>query len=449
MPAPQVVWSAALSASPAALFVFLSFATRERVPPVFQRSQPDEHSPSAATADANAARGSLFNLPRNVWVLGLVALCNDAASEAAYWLLPQFLVNVLGAGAMAFGLIEGTAESASSFIRLFSGFFSDRWRRRKPLAAAGYTLANLAKPLLAISTSWRQVFWIRLADRGSKGFRAPARDALIADSITAERRGSAFGFHQAMDTAGAIIGPLGAAVFVLVLHANARTVFWLAGIPGLATILLAWFAVREIRPPAQTTVSKADSVATRASSATPGLGEHRGRLILMFVALGVFALGNSSDLFLVLRAQNLGVRAAFAPLLGLAFNAVYTSLSWPLGSLSDRAPRRWLVVGGYFVYAAVYLAFALAHDAWIAWAAFPVYGLYYALTESVTRAWIADLAPERSRASVYGVFNWVTAVAALPASLLAGWLWRAYGPGLPFAVGSALAALAALLLVFV
>ncbi|HEV2423383.1 MAG TPA: MFS transporter [Terriglobia bacterium] len=413
-----------------------------------QHPQPDQTSPAPAAANGGRA---LVNLPRNVRVLGLVALCNDAASEAAYWLLPQFLVSVLGAGTMAFGLIEGAAESASSFIRLFSGFFSDRLRRRKPLAAAGYTLANLAKPLLAISTSWQQVFWIRLADRGSKGLRAPARDALIADSVSAGRRGAAFGFHQAMDTAGAILGPLSAALLVLGLQAKARTVFWLAGIPGLATILLAWFAVREIRPPEHTTLPKSESRAASGGSAraAAGLGEHRGRLTLMFVALGVFALGNSSDLFLVLRAENLGVRAAFAPLLGLVFNAVYTSLSWPLGSLSDRAPRRWLVVAGYFVYAAVYLAFALARHAWMAWAAFPVYGLYYALTESVTRAWIADLAPERARASAYGIFNWVTAAGALPASLLAGWLWRAYTPGVPFAAGAALAALAAVLLIFV
>ncbi len=410
-----------------------------------QPTEPNTHP--AEGAKAAAERTSFINLPRNVQVLGLVALCNDAASEAAYWLLPQFLVSVLGAGTMAFGFIEGAAESASSFIRLFSGFFSDRLRRRKPLAAAGYTLANLAKPLLAISTSWRQVFWIRLTDRGSKGFRAPARDALIADSVTPAARGTAFGFHQAMDTAGAIIGPLSAAVLVLVLHASARTVFWLAGIPGLITILLAWFAVREIRPGERAKSSMPD--AAEGTPAIVGLGQHRGRLILMFTALAVFALGNSSDLFLVLRAQNLGVRAAYAPLLGLVFNTVYTLLSWPLGSLSDRAPRRWLVAGGYLIYAAVYLAFALAPHAWVAWAAFPVYGLYYALTEGVMRAWIADLAPQGSLASVYGIFNWVTAAAALPASLLAGWLWRAYSPATPFAAGAALAAAAAFLLLLV
>jgi MFS family permease len=169
----------------------------------------------------------------------------------------------------------------------------------------------------------------------------------------------------------------------------------------------------------------------------------------MLAALAVFALGNSSDLFLVLRAQNLGVRAGFAPLLGLVFNTVYTALSWPLGSLSDRVPRRWLVIGGYFVYAAVYFAFARATHAWVVWVAFPAYGLYYALTEGVMKAWIADLAPQRSRASVYGVFNWVTAAAALPASLLAGWLWRAYSPAAPFAAGGALAAAAAFLLLMV
>jgi MFS family permease len=377
-------------------------------------------------------------------VLAWVAFWNDAASEAAYWLLPQFLVSVLGAGTMAFGLIEGAAETASSFTRLFSGFLSDRLRRRKPLAAGGYTLANLAKPLLAISTSWGQVFWIRLADRASKGLRVPARDALIADSVPVAQRGAAFGFHQAMDTAGAIVGPLSAAVLVLGLHAGARTVFWLAGIPGLITILLAWFAIQEIRPAARQTSPKPGTPPTGT-----GFGEHRGRLTLMLAALAVFALGNSSDLFLVLRAQNLGVRAGFAPLLGLVFNTVYTALSWPLGSLSDRVPRRWLVIGGYFVYAAVYFAFARATHVWVVWVAFPVYGLYYALTEGVMKAWIADLAPQRSRASVYGVFNWVTAAAALPASLLAGWLWRAYSPAAPFAAGGALAAAAAFLLLMV
>lgn len=402
-------------------------------------TQRDPHP--GAGSNARAKSSSRFKLPQNVKVLGWAALCNDAASEAAYWLLPQFLVSALGASTLAFGLIEGAAETAASFTRPISGLLSDRLRRRKPLAAAGYTLANLAKPLLALSTSWGQVFWIRLADRAAKGLRVPARDALIADSVPSKQRGAAFGFHQAMDTAGAIVGPLGAALLLLWLHASARTIFWLAGIPGLLAILIAWFAVKEIRPEAHPAAALPE-----APAASAGLGAHRRRLILMLVGLGVFALGNSSDLFLVLRAENLGVRAALAPVLGLVFNTVYTALSWPLGSLSDRVPRRWLVVGGYFIYAAVYLAFARAAHAWVAWLMFPVYGLYYALTEGVMKAWIADLAPQRSWASVFGGFNWVTAAAALPASLLAGWLWRVYGPATPFEVSAVLSASAAFLL---
>jgi len=382
-----------------------------------------------------------FSLPANVKALGWVALFNDASSEAAYWLLPQFLVGVLGAGTMAFGLIEGAAETVASFGRLASGFLSDRLRRRKPLAAAGYTVANLAKPLLALSTRWQQVFWIRFADRASKGLRVPARDALVAESVPDSRRGAAFGFHQAMDTAGAIAGPLAAAA-LLALHFPARTIFWLAGIPGLVTILLAWFAVKEIRPqPRPAADARSGGEPSRVS-----FGRHRRPLALMLAAIAIFALANSSDLFLVLRAENLGVRAALAPVLGLVFNTVYTALSWPLGRLSDRLPRRQLVVSGYLVYAAVYLGFARATGPAAVWLLFPLYGLYYALTEGVMKAWIADLAPGRSLASVFGLFNWVTAVAALPAGVLAGWLWRAYTPAAPFEFSAALSFAAALLL---
>lgn len=394
-------------------------------------------SPNQRSAEPQAISSSPTGLSPNVRRLGWVAFFNDASTEAAYWLLPQFLVGVLGAGTMAFGLIEGAAETAASFGRLASGFLSDRWRRRKPLVAAGYTAANLAKPLLALSTAWGQVFWIRFADRASKGFRASPRDALIADSVSPAQRGAAFGFRQAMDTAGAIAGPLAAALLLPLVGGNVRTVFWLAGVPGLACMALAWFAVQEVRP-----------AASQAAGGRLALdfGEHRRELRLILVALGVFSLGNSSDLFLVLRAENLGVKAHWAPVLGLVFNTIYTALSWPLGRLSDRWPRRRLVVAGFLVYAAVYLGFARSTRPAAAWWLFPLYGLYYALTEGIVKAWVADLAPARSWASVYGVFNWVTAVAAFPASVLAGWLWKTYSPTTPFAVSSALAFVAALLL---
>jgi len=377
-------------------------------------------------------------LPRNVWALAWVAFLNDTATELSYWLLPQFLVAVLGAPPAAFGLIEGAAETVSSFGRLLSGWLSDRLHRRKPLAAAGYTLANLVKPFLALAQTWVQVFWIRFADRAAKGFRGAPRDALIAESVDAGKRGAAFGLRQAMDTAGAIVGPLAAMLLLPCFGGRVRAVFWLAAIPGLAAVLLAWFSVKEVRPSAAS--------ASRVAEAIPGARLPRRTLGFILAAVGLFSLGNSSDLFLVLRAQNLGLGAWTAPALGLIFNIVYSLLSWPAGKISDRIPRRWLIVAGYLVYAAVYAGFALIHTPQWVWFLFAVYGSYYALTEGVLRAWVADLVPGQSRGRVFGVLNWVAGVAAFPASLFAGWAWQHFSPAAPFAASSILAFLAAALL---
>jgi len=382
-----------------------------------------------------------FHLPKNVWVLAWVAFLNDTSTEMSYWLLPQFLVTVLGAPPMTFGLIEGAAETIASFSRLLSGWLSDSLGRRKPLAAAGYTLANLVKPLLAVTHSWQQVFWIRFGDRAAKGFRGAPRDALMADSVDPAHRGAAFGLRQAMDTAGAIFGPLGAILFLRLFAGQIRSVFWMAAVPGLACIFLVWFAVKEVRRPDEN--SPASTSITGCSNCFP-----RGKLPIILIAVGLFSLGNSSDLFLILRAQNLGMGAWTAPALGLLFNIVYAALSWPAGKLSDRVPRRWLIVGGYLIYAAVYAGFALLRSPQLVWLLFSIYGTYYSLTEGVIKAWIADLAPGDARASVFGVFNWVVGVAAFPASFLAGWLWQRYSPAAPFAFSSLLAFAAGILLLF-
>jgi MFS family permease len=396
--------------------------------------------PPASTPDA--AEPSRINpaLARNVRAFGWAALFNDTATEMSYWLLPQFLVGVLGAGPMAFGLIEGAAETVASFSRLASGFLADRWRRRKPLAAAGYTVANLAKPLLALSQTWGQVFWIRFFDRAAKGFRAAPRDAIIADSVPASQRGAAFGFRQAMDSAGAMAGPLAALLLLPVFLGDVRKVFWAATVPGLASIAVAWLAVREVRP-----ASRGPGKAT--GGVLSGLGSVDRRLWLILAAVALFSLGNSSDLFLILRAQNLGVRPALAPALGFVFNIVYTLVSWPAGKLSDRIPRRFLIILGYAVYAVVYLGFARAGSARVVWLLMPLYGLYYALTEGVLKAWISDLVPSDRRASVYGVFNWIAGVTMLPASLAAGWMWQRYSPAAPFYFSAGLASGAVALLV--
>ncbi|MGA3326908.1 MAG: MFS transporter [Terriglobia bacterium] len=381
-------------------------------------------------------------MPRNVWILAWVAFFNDTSTEMSYWLLPQFLVTALGAPPMAFGFIEGAAETMASFSRLLSGWLSDFLGRRQPLAAAGYTLANIVKPLLAVTHSWQQVFWIRFADRAAKGFRAAPRDALMADSVDPAHRGAGYGLRQAMDTAGAIAGPLGAILFLRLFAGKIRGVFWMAAIPGLVCVLLVWFAVKEVRRPAS---PSAQSLRPAGSSKPLP----RGKLLLILAAVGLFSLGNSSDLFLILRAQNLGMSAWTAPALGLLFNVVYAALSWPAGKLSDRVPRRWLIVAGYLIYAAVYAGFALLRTPQLVWFLFAVYGIYYALTEGVIKAWIADLAPVDSRASVFGVLNWVVGVAAFPASFLAGWIWQRYSPAAPFVLSSLLAFVAGLLLLFV
>ncbi len=380
-------------------------------------------------------------LPRNVWILAWVAFLNDSSTEMSYWLLPQFLVTVLGAPPTAFGFIEGAAETIASFSRLLSGWLSDFIDRRKPLAAVGYTLANIVKPLLAVTHSWKQVFWIRFADRAAKGFREAPRDALIVDSVDPAHRGAGFGLRQAMDTAGAIVGPLSAILFLKLFAGRIRDVFWVAAVPGLVCVLLVWFAVKEVRRTAS--ASTPFPRPAERSSRFP-----RGKLLLILAAVAIFSLGNSSDLFLILRAQNLGMRAWTAPALGLLFNVVYAALSWPVGKLSDRVPRRWLIVAGYLIYSAVYAGFALLRTPQLVWFLFAVYGTYYALTEGVMKAWIADLAPADSRASVFGVFNWVVGVAAFPASFLAGWIWQRYSPAAPFALSSLLAFVAGVLLLF-
>ena len=382
------------------------------------------------------------NLPPNVWVLSWVAFLNDTSSEMSFWLLPQFLVAVLGAPPMAFGFIEGAAETIASFSRLLSGLLSDRLGRRKPLVGAGYSAANIVKPLLAVTTSWQQVFWIRFTDRAAKGFRGAPRDALLTDSVDPAQRGAAFGLRQAMDTAGAIAGPLGAILFLKLFSGNTRDVFWMAAIPGLVCILLVWRSVKETRPRA-----------AGPTGTTPRGGRPRGvlntHLYLLLAAVGIFSLGNSSDLFLVLRAQNLGLGTWAAPALGLLFNIVYACMSWPAGKFSDRVPRRWLIVAGYGIYAGVYAGFALARTPHLMWFLFAVYGVYYALTEGVMKAWVADLAPADARASVFGLLNWVVGVAAFPASLLAGWMWQHYSPALPFAFSSGLSLAAVLVLLLV
>jgi len=379
-------------------------------------------------------RADRTRIPRTVTVLGIVSLLTDASSEMIYPVLPLFLANVLGAPVTAIGVIESIAEATASLTKVFSGWLSDRLGRRKTIVAVGYTLSNVVKPLLAISAGWHSVLLLRFADRLGKGIRTAPRDALIADSGTAATRGRDFGVHRALDTLGAAIGPLTAWAVLTLVPSGYRTIFLISAVPGVAAVLVAIFAVREPR--------RAD--AGRAA-ARPALRlRHLGRPFAVFTAASaVFALGNSSDAMLVLRAQDVGTKAALIPLMYFVFNVVGSLLSAPLGSLSDRLGRRRVIAVGYAGYALVYLGFAYAGGPVAAWLLFAAYGVPYALTEGMTRAFVVDLVGADCRATAVGGYTFVLGLAALPSSAAAGVLWDRVGHGAPFLLSAGLMALAA------
>jgi MFS family permease len=393
-------------------------------------------------------------ISRNIFAFGATSFLNDTASEMAYWVLPAFLAS-LGAGPAQLGIIEGIAESVASFAKLFSGYLADRVRHRKPIVVGGYVVANAVKPLLALTTSWWQILVIRFADRFSKGIRGTARDVMVAESETESRLGSAYGLIQAMDSAGAIAGPLIA--LVLLPHYGLRGIFWAAGIPGFLCIVVAMLGIRETQAAyASRTQSKSFSSDSRLDvpGAEPEVmtstAGHASRLPRSFyfvlLAVTLFSLGNSSDMFLVLRAQSIGISAVRAPVLGLVFNITYTLFSWPAGHLSDRLSRRALAAAGYLVFAAVYLIFAIAPSALAIWFAMAVYGLFYALTNPVLKALVVETVSSEMRGRALGMYFFVTSVAALLASVITGQLWKQYGARVPFLLSTGIAAVSAVLL---
>jgi len=378
-------------------------------------------------------------LSRNVVILGLVSLLNDAASEMIYPLLPVFLTTVLGAGPAALGMIEGVAESTAAFLKLYSGYLSDRVRRRKTWVIAGYAISNVIRPLIALAGSWLQVLALRFTDRVGKGLRTSPRDALIADSTPPGSRGTAYGFHRAMDHAGAIVGPLVATALLLALKDDIPTVFLLSFIPGTLAVVLLVAGLRE-REAAPAPAAAGSFSARTAWAGMPG-GFRKYLLVLL-----LFTLGNSTDAFLLVRAQGLGVPVALLPAIWVALHAVKMAVSVPGGMLSDRQGRKAVIVAGWAVYAAVYAGFAVATAQWHAWALFAVYGVYFGLTEGVEKALVADLAPTHLRGSAFGLYHLTVGIGAFPASLLFGLLWQQLGPAAAFGFGAVLALLAGLLL---
>lgn len=377
---------------------------------------------------------ALFELPRAVWLLGLVSLCNDTASELVYPLVPLYLASVLMAGPRALGLIEGIAEATGSLLKLFSGVLADRTRSTKSWVVGGYGLAALARPLIAFATSWPLVLALRFADRVGKGLRTSPRDALLALAVSERQRGLAFGFHRAMDHLGAVVGPLLAA-WLLAAQVPLREAFLWAALGGAAAVALA-LAVRE---PAREPVK---------SSATfrwtwRGLPVSFQRYLLV---LALFTLGNSSNMFLLLRARELGFPEYQIPLLWALVALTATLFSTPLAALSDRLGRTRLIVAGWLVYGGFYLLLGWNGYPALLWPLFALYGLFMAATEGAEKALVADLAPREALGTAYGWFNMIAGVMLLPASLVFGWLWQQSGATMAFGFGAGCAVMAALLL---
>ncbi|MDE2181077.1 MAG: MFS transporter [candidate division NC10 bacterium] len=377
----------------------------------------------------------LFGLSRNVVALGLVSLLTDVSSEMIYPLLPLFLTSVLGAGQTFVGLVEGIAESAASLTKLFSGWLSDRLGRRKGLVVAGYTLSTVSRPLVALALAPWHVLMIRFTDRLGKGLRTPPRDALIAGSTDVAIRGRAYGFHRSMDHLGAVGGPALAYTLLLLLGDRLRTLFLLAAIPGILSVLILTLKVRDFP------IDSAQA-AKEARRAT-GLDAQLTRFLLVVT---LFTLGNSSDAFLLLRAQEVGISAIHLPLLWMFFSLVKAATGLPGGILSDLRGRRGAIIAGWLVYALAYLGFGAASQPWHIWVLIGFYGLYFGLTEGGERALIADLVPQDRQASAFGLFHSCIGIAALPSSLLMGYLYQSFGAGPAFTVGAALAGVSALLL---
>ena len=398
----------------------------------------DDATPPAAAALSEPKPRAPALMRGNVLWLSAASFLNDAASEMIYPLLPLFLAGTLGAGAAFVGLVEGAAESASSLLKLASGWVADRSGRRKRLTVVGYGSAALGRPLLSVAALGWHVLAVRLLDRVGKGIRTAPRDALLAESVPEDRRGAAFGLHRAADHAGAVAGPLIASALLLALDGDLRTVFALALVPGLLTVAVVAGKVRETAPAARPAGAPAPPL--------PRLRELGPVMPRYLAVLVLFTLGNASDAFLLLRAHDVGVPTAAIPLLWGVLHVSKAGWSVWGGRWSDRVGARTAIVAGWLVYAAVYAGFAFVDAAWQVWALFIVYGLFFGLTEGPEKALVAGLAPQGLRGSAFGAYHAAIGMAALPASVLFGAVWQAFDARWAFAMGAALALAAALLL---
>ena len=369
-----------------------------------------------------------------------------------YPLLPIFLAGVLGTSSTFIGAIEGVAETTASLLKLVSGWWSDKMRSRKPFVVIGYLIASIVRPFTGAARTASQVLAIRVTDRVGKGLRTSPRDALLADSAPPDARGLAYGFHAAADNAGAVFGPL-LAFLILKLHGVGvldtskrlsahdehaiRNVFWLSAIPAAIAVIILIVVVHDV--PRRGDASDASATSLETERLT-------GKFWAYLTVVLLFTLGNSTDAFLLLRANQLGVPVALAPILWAVLNFVKAATGTYGGQLSDRLGRKPLIIGGWLLYAAVYFAFAWAGAPWQAWALFAVYGIFYGMTEGTEKALVADIVPRARRGAAFGWYNLAIGLGALPASLIFGWIWDNYGAHSAFIFGASLALFAAVLM---
>lgn len=381
----------------------------------------------------------IFGLHPNVFFLGVVSLFTDISSEMIFTITPLFLANVLKAGASVVGIVGGVTEGTDAIFRIFSGWFSDRIGKRKILAVSGYGLSTVVKPFMYLVTNWGGVLGVRLGDRIGKGVRSSSRDALIADSLAVNERGKGFGFHRAMDTSGAVLGlAIGALIIYLVqgggIDLELKTYQWMVLIGVIPAIIAVFVLLGLVREQKKET--------TGVKTAFPLSGITRGfekRFWFFIIVIAIFTLGNSSDFFLILRAQKIDTPLIQVMLMLVLFNTTYALVAIPMGILSDNIGRRRVIAMGWFIYALVYFGFALATQVWQVWGLFAVYGLYYGIVEGAAKAFIADLVPAERRGTAYGLYQGVVGIMLFFASVIGGFIWDAISPGATFYLGAGLA----------